>query len=156
MILSNSTIADLLSFSLGMLPSEWQRKAKQRFAHALLFQPLPATGTLSRTFTTDTEAWFVGLGAVATSRDTATFAAIADRPFTSKWEATSGGRNFQSQAEDFDNVYGTAQLPAVFGAPLFVKPAETIQITLTNLTGIDRDVRISVFGFKIFNTDMGE
>ena len=30
MNLANSVVADLLSFSLGMLPSEWARKAKQK------------------------------------------------------------------------------------------------------------------------------
>jgi hypothetical protein len=156
MNLGNSTVADLLSFSLGMLPSEWARKAKQKFSHALLYQPVPLSGTLAQSFTADTDSWFVGLGAVATSRDTATNLIVADRPFTVVMESTSGGRNFQSQAEDFDNVFGTAQLPAVWGAPLFVKPAATIQITLTNLIATARDIRISVFGFKIFNTDMGE
>lgn len=156
MNLGNSVVADLLSFSLGMLPSEWQRKAKQKFSHALLFQPVPASGTLAQAFTADTDSWFVGLGAVATSRDTGTNLIVADRPFTVVMESTSGGRNFQSQAEDFDNFFGTAQLPNVWGAPLFVKPAATIQFTLTNLIATARDIRISIFGFKIFNTDMGE
>lgn len=156
MILSNSTVADLLSFSLGMLPSEWARLAKQRFTHALLWQPIAASATLARSFTADTDSWFVALGATATSRDVATAAIVADRPLTVEIKATSGGRDFQSQAEDFDNVFGTAQLPAVWGAPLFVKPAATIQITLNNMIATARDIRISVFGFKIFNTDMGE
>lgn len=156
MVLSNSTVADLLSFSLGMLPSEWQRKAKQKFSHALLYQPVAANGTLAQAFTADTDSWFVGLGAVATSRDVATNLIVADRPFTVVMESTSGGRNFQSQAEDFDNFFGTAQLPMIWGAPLFVKPAATIQITLTNLIATARDVRVSILGFKIFNTDMGE
>lgn len=156
MILSNSTVADLLSFSLGMLPSEWARKAKQKFSQSLFYNPLPAGGTLAQSFTADKDSWFVALGANATSRNTATFASVADRPFTVVMESSSGGRNFQSAAEDFDNVFGTAQLPAVWGAPLFVKPASTITITLTDLAGTARDVRISVFGFKIFNTDMGE
>ncbi len=157
MNLGNSVVADLLSFSLGMLPSEFNRKAKQKFTHALLYNPLPGGGVLAQSFTADTDSWFVGLGAVATSRDTATFAAQADRPFTITMESTSGGRQFQSQAEDFDNFFGTAQLPNVWGAPLFVKPAATIQITLTNLiAATDRLVRLSIFGFKIYNTDMGE
>ena len=156
MNLGNSVVADLLSFSLGMLPSEWQRKAKQKFTHALLWDPLTANATLAESFTADTDSWFVALGAVATSRDTNTFAIVADRPMTAQIESTSGGRQFQSQAEDFDNFFGTAQLPAVWGAPLFVKPAATIQITLFNLVATDRLVRVSVFGFKIFNTDMGE
>ncbi|KKK95671.1 hypothetical protein LCGC14_2670480, partial [marine sediment metagenome] len=47
MNLGNSVVADLLSFSLGMLPSEWQRKAKQKFTHALLWDPLTANATLA-------------------------------------------------------------------------------------------------------------
>lgn len=156
MILSSSVVADLLSFSLGMLPSEWRRLAKQKFDHALLWEPIGASATLSRSFTADTDSWFVGLGAVATSRDTGTLAAQADRPFSVEIKSTSGGRDFQSAPEDFDNFFGTAQLPSVWGAPLFVKPAATIQITLVNLVATARDVRVSIFGFKIFNTDMGE
>ena len=156
MILSNSVVADLLSFSLGMLPSEWRRLAKQKFDHALLFDPIAASATESRSFTADTDSWFVGLGAVGTSRDTVTQAAQADRPFSIEIKSTSGGRDFQSAPEDFDNFFGTAQLPSVWGAPLFVKPAATIQVTLQNLVALPRDVRLSVFGFKIFNTSMGE
>lgn len=156
MILSNSVVADLLSFSLGMLPSEWRRLAKQKFDHALLWDPIAASETLSRSFTADTDSWYVALGAVATSRDVATQAAQADRPYSIEIKSTSGGRDFQSAPEDFDNFFGTAQLPSVWGAPLFVKPAATIQVTLTNLVAIPRTVRVSVFGFKIFNTDMGE
>lgn len=156
MILSNSVVADLLSFSLGMLPSEWRRLAKQKFDHALLWEPIPASTTESRSFTSDTDSWFVGLGAVATSRDISTQASIADRPFSVEIKSTSGGRDFQSAPEDFDNFFGTAQLPSVWGAPLFVKPAATIQVTLTNLVATARNVRVSFFGFKIFNTDMGE
>ncbi len=156
MILSNSVVADLLSFSLGMLPSEWRRLAKQKFDHALLWEPLPASSTESRSFTSDTDSWFVALGATATMRDTGTQASIADRPISAEVKSTSGGRDFQSAPEDFDNIFGTAQLPAIWGSPLFVKPAATIQITLTNLVATARDVRISILGFKIFNTDMGE
>jgi len=156
MLLSNSTVADLLSFSLGMLPSQWARLAKQKFNQSLFFNPLPASGNLSRTFQADTDSWWIGLGAAATSRDTATAAIVTDRPITVTIRSSSGGREFQSQAEDFDNVFGTAQLPAVWGAPLFVKPAAAIEVSLTNLVATARNVRISFYGFKIFNTDMGE
>lgn len=156
MLLSNSTVADLLSFSLGMLPSQWARKAKQKFNQSLLWNPLPASGVLAQAFQADSDSWWVGLGAVATFRDTGTFAIVTDRPATVSIKTASGGREFQSQAEDFDNVFGTAQLPAVWGAPLFVKPSAVVEVTLTNLVATDRLVRVSFLGFKIFNTDMGE
>ncbi len=157
MILSNSVVADLLSFSLGMLPSEWRRLAKQKFDHSLLFDPILGGTVQSQSFTADTDSWFVGLMAMAVSRDPVTFASEADRPYTVEVKSTSGGRDFQSAPEDFDNFFGTAQLPNVWGAPLFVKPAATIQVTLTSLRpATDRRVAISFAGFKIFNTDMGE
>ena len=95
MFLSNSVVADLLSFSLGMLPSEWRRLAKQKFDHALLWDPIAASETLSRSFTADTDSWYVALGAVATSRDVATQAAQADRPYSIEIKSTSGGRDFR-------------------------------------------------------------
>lgn len=156
MILSNSVVADLLSFSLGMLPSEWRRLAKQKFDHALLWEPIAANETLSRSFTADTDSWFVGLGAVMANRDTGTSLIVADTPYSVEVKSTSGGRDFQSAPEDAANFFGTAQLPSIWGAPLFVKPAATIQVTLTNLIATARNVRVSFFGFKIFNTDMGE
>lgn len=156
MNLASSVVADLLQFSLGMLPSEFAKRAKQKFTQSLLWDPLPASDTLGASFTTDTNAWFVGLYAVAISRDTGTFAVVADRPFTVTQKNTSGGMEFQSQAEDFDNAFGTAQLPLVFGAPLFIKPATTIEYNLTNLVATARLVRVSIGGFKIYNTDMGE
>jgi hypothetical protein len=157
MILSNSVVADLLSFSLGMLPSEWRRLAKQKFDHALLWDPIVGGEVSSRSFTADTDSWFVGLSAMATSRDPVTFLAEADRPYSVEVKSTSGGRDYQSAPEDFDNFFGTAQLPSVWGAPLFVKPAATIQVTLTSLRpATDRIIRVSFTGFKIFNTDMGE
>lgn len=156
MIQSNQVVADLLQFSLGMLPAEYARKAKQRFNQSLLWDPLAADDTEPQSFTTDRDSWWVGLAGVATSRDTATFAIVADRPMTVEINASSGGRDFQSAAEDFDNVFGTAQLPAVWGAPFFVKPSSTIRITLFNLVATARLVRVSLMGFKIFNTDMGE
>ena len=155
MILSNPVTIELMASALGILPEEWRELAKQRFSQSLLWDPLPASAALADTFTADSDAWFIGLQAKATSRDVGTFAAQADRPFTVTMRASAGGRDFQSQAEDFDNVFGTAQLPAVWGAPLFIKPSSTINITLTNLVATDRLVRISISGLKVFTSSMG-
>lgn len=155
MILSNPVTTALLASSLGLLPEEWEQLAKQRFTQSLLYDPLPATGTLAANFTADSDSWFVGLEAKATSRDTGTFAIQADRPFTITMRASAGGRDFQSQAEDFDNNMGTGQLPAVFGVPLFIKPSSTIVVTVTNLVATARLVRISISGMKVFTSTMG-
>lgn len=151
----DSVAGSFLSDFLGMSPGEWGRKAKQRYDYILDFEPVPASGRTIQVVEADTDSWFIGMGAIASNRDPATDLIVTDRPFTVEIERVSGGRRFQSAPEDFDNVFGTASLPAPWSPPLFLWPNETVLITITNLIASARDVRVTLFGFKIFNTDMG-
>lgn len=156
MNLGNSVVADLLQFSLQMTPEEFSEKAKQFFAYTLFFPTVAAGGTATQSFTTRSDSWFVITAANAAVRTTAAGApSVADRPFTVQLEEAGGGRNLFSNVADFDTIFGTAQLPGVWGAPFFIKYQSTFTVQLTSLAAVILNVRMTFMGFKIFNTNMG-
>lgn len=156
MNLGNSVVADLLQFSLGMTPQEFSEKAKQYFVYTLFFNDVLAGETRVESFVTRSDSWFVVTAINGVVRTTAAGApSVADRPFTLQLEEAGGGRNLFSNAADFDSIVGTATLPGVMGAPFFVKYQSTFAATLTSLSNVTLDVRMSFVGFKIFNTNMG-
>lgn len=151
-----ASTADILQFSLLLTPAEWRERAKQFFSYSVLSLNLAAAGVDQPTFNVDANAYFVVTHLTGSARLTSSAAIQADAQATIKIQDTGSGRNWFDRAADWENIVGTAELPGVLGAPYFLQPKATVEVTITSLAAAARDYRLNFMGFKVFNTNMGQ
>lgn len=61
------------------------------------------------------------------------------------------GRDLMDRAVHIENLFGTAQLPMYWPLPKLVEANSTMSTTIVSLeTALNRVVRVSYYGFKIF------
>lgn len=134
-----------------MLPSQVQGNAKDFFTYGIDYLPLAASATLRGSFQVQNDSDFYILYATGTSRDTTTQALETDRAFTADLFTSGSGRLLNNRPVDFNNMFGTAQLPCFFPYPKLLERASEFTCTLANLTATARNVRINFVGFKVFD-----
>jgi len=157
MVLATKTMRSQGLLFLEMLPAEWKERAKDFFTYSVSFVPIVAGGNATAAFNTQNDSSFVMVGLVATARGIgAGQPVITDRALLVQLTDSGSGRNLQDSPADFENLFGTAQLPSFLPAPKFLKPSTTFTVELTSLLAADANVRINFLGFKVFNTDMGQ
>lgn len=134
---------------------ERRGRPKDFFVYSALWNPLAASDSEAQDIQIQSDSDFLIVAATGVSRDTGTFAAVADRPFTLVIFDAGSGRNLFDRAQDFDAVIGTAQRAAWWTVPKLVGRSSTLSLTLGNLTATARRVQISLWGVKLFNSPMG-
>jgi hypothetical protein len=138
---------------MQILPRELWRKRKDGFVFHLDFTPLAASGTSTLPVNISADADFVIIYGTRIVTDVANTAFVANVPELVSITDTGAGRGLSSSAIHVDEWFGTAQLPAYWAYPKFLRANSSLSVTLQNLEAVARNVRLSFHGFKVFNFD---
>lgn len=133
------------------LPAGLRERARDFFAYTIDFIPLAATTTTTQDVNIQSDSDFVIGAAVATVTDTANTTRLAFVPQLVQLFSAASGRNLFSGATHFENIFGTAQEPAIWPIPKLLAAGSTFSAQLQNLEATARNVRLAFLGFKIFN-----
>lgn len=134
------------------LPAGLAGKVVDLFVYGADFLPVPASGSLNVDITIQNDSNFVILGAygVVTETDNTTFLPYPAWPLTMKINDTGSGREAQSRAIHISTLVCEAQFPAPWIQPKYIRAGATFSTLLTNLSAVNRNVRISYVGVKVF------
>lgn len=134
------------------LPSELMGAPRDFFVYGVDFLSIAAGATGTETFTVQNDSDFLIVAVNGTAVDpTDEQVAFVTSALTIQFTDSGSGRQLQNRAQSFDNVVGTAQLPAYFPFPKFVDRASDFTTTIANNAGAAAvRVRLSFLGFKIF------
>jgi hypothetical protein len=135
---------------LQILPRDLWGKQKDMFIGHLDFTPLAASGTSTLGFNVPADADFVILYGTRIVTDVLNTTFVANVPELVTLQDTGAGRALSSSAVHMDEIFGTAQLPAYWAFPKFMRSGSTLSVTLQNLEAVARNVRLSFHGFKVF------
>jgi len=135
---------------LGLLPREFWPKTKDFFIYSIEFTPLAASGTSTVSIQIQADSAFLITMATIVVTDTANAVFISNIPELVTLTDAGSGRQLSDKAVHVNNIFGTAQLPAVWPFPKIMAPSSTLSATLQNLEATARNVRLSFWGFKVF------
>ncbi len=125
---------------------------KDFFIYGVEFLPLPNNTTQRQTFQIQSDSHFLvmaGVGKVTSTDDTTTF--LTDVPQLYRIFDAGSGREVMNLAIHYNNLFGTAQLPAYWPYPKIFKANTTVEVEGQNLDTVnDRNVRLAFWGFKLF------
>lgn len=133
------------------LPDVLKGHPKDFFTYSAEFLPLAAGATNTQNINIQADSDFLILAGVRviTAADNTTF--VANGPFLITITDSGAGRSFMDRAVHIDNLFGTAQLPALWAYPKFIAGASQLAVTAQNLDGATaRNIRMTLIGFKIF------
>lgn len=143
-----STI-DLLE---AQLPEKWRGRVRDHFMLTYEFVPLAATATDQREIAIQSDADYILVAAtcVVTSTDNLTLLAFV--PQMVALFNSGSGRNFQTAATHFRNVFGTGDELRVFPQPKLMPASGTLVVQHQNLEATARNIRGAFYGFKLFRS----
>ena len=142
----------------GKLPTEMLGRQRDFFTYTAEYLTLAASATATVDLSIQADSDFLILGGVRAAfssddltliTDANTYEAFA--PFLVNITDTGSGRSFMDRAVHVDNLFGTAQRPALWMFPKLIRASSVISTRLQNLTATARNVRLSYVGFKIFD-----
>lgn len=135
---------------LGLLPKNLWGRVKDLFAYTTQILPLAASATQSASVTIESDSDFLAtyLTCTVTSLDEATLLSFVPQIVSITDQAA--GRLFFSAPTHYVNVYGTAERPAYLSFPRLIKAGSTVSFTHQNLEATSRQVRIAMWGMKVF------
>ena len=137
------------------LPAELMGAPRDFFAYGVDFLSIAAVGgTDTQTFTVQNDSDFLIVSIAAEVVDPADEGVAGNRSaLTIAFTDAGSGRQLQNRAMGFNNMVGTAQLPAYLPFPKFVDRASDFSTTIVNNDPTDAvRVRLTFAGFKIFPT----
>lgn len=139
---------------LYTLPRTLWDKVKEFFGYTANFtgvNVLTASGNVTVQTVVQNDSAFIllGIGGTVTSTDEAT--RLTYVPQTIQIQDQTAGKNLFDQATHFMNVVGTAGEPFYFAIPKLVQPGATLSTTLNNLEATARNVRLTFYGFKVYD-----
>jgi hypothetical protein len=137
-------------------PGRARDKAIDTFAYGTDFTPLNASATVQNSINISGDSAFVILAAVLVETDTANTTFLANRPLLFRIQDTGSGRYLSNIAVHADNWFGTAELPKYWDIPKIIAPNSTLVVEAQNLEAVNRNVRVTFHGFKIFAFSPGE
>lgn len=132
------------------LPPRLRQRARDFFVYTLDFLPLALSATATQEVQIQSDSDFVIGAAVAVVTDTANTTRLGFVPQLVQLFSSGTGRNLFSNPTHFENVFGTAQEPAIWPIPKVLPAASTFNAQLQNLEATARNVRLAFLGFKIF------
>lgn len=136
--------------ALAALPPEMSQRARDFFLVTAEILPLAASGSGADTISINDDADFLivaGTG-VVTSVDNATF--LANVPILVELKDSGSGRDMMDAPVHWNNIFGTAQYPAIWPYPKLIRRASSLTVKCTNLEATARNVRVTFHGFKVF------
>lgn len=140
-------IADELE---ARLPPQWRNRVKDAFFLTGSLIPLAASATTPITMQIQSDSDFVILGAAAVVTNTANTTRLTFIPQLVTMLTATSGRQFQTEATHFHNVYGTAEEPCWWKQPKLLAAGGQFVVTHTDQSAIASNVRVCFYGFKLF------
>src|SRR5574341_428789 len=138
---------------LWLVPRELLARIKDFFIYSAEFLPLAAGATTAVTTQIQGDSDFLVVQGVRTCFAVDNTTVVANPPAMVRISDTGSGRDFMDRAVHIENLFGTAQLPAVWPFPKLLPANSTLSTQLQNLDGATaRNYRLSYVGFKIFRT----
>lgn len=134
----------------GLLPPALWGETKDFFVYGTDFLPLTASATLAQDIPIQADSHYMIMAGVRTVFQTDNTTIVANPAILVRIFDTGSGRQVQNRAVHIDNWFGTGQLPAYWPYPKIIKASSTLRVELTDLSGVDRNVRVEFLGFKIF------
>lgn len=136
---------------LASLPPKLREGAKDAFFLVQNFPLVAIGGGATVTTVISAESALLIVGGVRTVTDNTGQVSVAFYP--AKVKITDGSqRDLMDNDAMLDNLFGTAQLPALWPYPKFVAAGSSLKTTLTSLdTANVRTVQLVYLGFKIYN-----
>lgn len=132
------------------LPPRMRERARDFFGYTIDFVPLGASATTIQEVNIQSDSDFIVGAAVAVVTDTANTTRLGFVPQLVQLFSAGSGRNLFSNATHFENVFGTAQEPAIWPIPKLLAAGSTFSAQLQNLEATARNVRLCFLGFKVF------
>jgi hypothetical protein len=148
---SPNQVSSASQFALSQLPAGLQAKDMDTFTYNVEILPTTASGSTTGTITINNDADFllISLAGVVTTTNDAT--QITYVPATILFTDTGSGRAISNTPVAWNNAVGTAQEPVYLDYPKFLARSTGISIQYNALEATQRNVRIALRGFKIFN-----
>jgi hypothetical protein len=126
------------------------------FFHTHNFLPAVANTVTTTQFTVQSDSAFAIFSITAVFSDTADafVANLSDRPqlapFLLSLNDSGSGRNLMDVETHINNIAGTGREQSLLPVPYILDPASTLQGGLRNLSAVNRNVRITYAGVKVF------
>jgi hypothetical protein len=138
---------EVTALALSLLPQSDRVRAKDYAAYSLEWLPINAgTANSPQQFTIDANTDFVGLFLTGNATDTAAPPVEDAAPqFTLQFKLAD--RTVFDKNVHFRQVIGSAAAPFPLPFPWWISRAATLTASLTSLTNVNRNVRITVHGF---------
>lgn len=141
---------------LGLVPRElWDRK-KTFFIYEIDFVPLAISATSVLSTQIQNDSHFLIVAGVALVTDSAG-AVVINAPnganSTGKLVTirdVAAGFPLSQVPVPVENMFGTAQLPAVWAIPKLIRKGSTLEATVQNLIATAHNVRLSFWGVRIY------
>jgi len=136
--------------AVAMLPPMMRDTIKQYYAYTADFLPLQASLPATVPFTVEASTDFVVVALTAIVTDVANTTFLGNVPETVQIvDASTGMAWFNGiNGTHFNNVFGDAQQPYFMPLPYYLRANSTVNVTLTNLEAVARNVRVAFHGFK--------
>jgi hypothetical protein len=141
---------------LGLVPRELWDRYKTFFIYEQDFIPLGANATTTGTIQIQDDSHFLAVAGVALVVDVTNTTVLNSESNANAsgiqvqvFDVASGAPLSQTPVP-LDNMYGTAQRPAVWPLPKLFRASSSIATQAQNLLGTARNVRLSYWGIRIY------
>lgn len=142
-----SSTYEVTALALGLLPQSDRARSKDYGAYSLEWLPINAgVANSPQQFTVDANTDFVGLYIAGNATDTANPPVEDTAPQFSVQFKIADHQVFD-KAVHWRQVIGSAIAPFPLPFPWWISRAATLTATLTSLTNVNRNVRITIHGF---------
>lgn len=135
---------------LGLLPRELWERPKDFFVYSVLFNPLPISTTEADDIQIQADSDFLIMAGVRYVTSTAAPPVPQAGVALVQLTDSGSGRQLQNTPVHIENLFGTAQMPAVWPFPKLLQRSSTLTVTIQNLEATARIYYISFLGFKCF------
>ena len=133
---------------LSLLPPQFADWYKNYYAYATSFIPLALSASATNNIAIQNDAYFILLAATMVETDTGNTTLLTYRPLTVQIFDSSASSNLFTQPVMADEFFGDAQQPGFLAYPYIFQPGGNIAVTLVNLEAVNRNVRLTLHGFK--------
>jgi len=137
--------------AVALIPPVLQSRPRDFFSYAADFTNVAASATVSQDVKISDDADFILVYQTYVASNAAGTTFFNPAPFTATMKDAGAGRDLSNAPVHINNIFGTAQNPAVLPQPKLFFRASTYTITLNNLdAGTAYTVRLGLVGFKVY------
>jgi hypothetical protein len=141
---------------LGIVPREFWNVKKTFFIYEADFIPLALSATATINTQIQNDSHFLCIGGCKLQTDVGN-AVVTDSPSTANATGilvqitdVAAGFPLSQVPVPLENIFGSAQLPAIWALPKLFRKGTTIATQVQNLIATARNLRISYWGIRIY------